>query len=50
LHKLYQGFFLKDTIHQNCHCRALVNPRSENLGLTERQLIYLRALATLADL
>ena len=50
LRRLSQALFPSDTIHRISYFTALVSARPDNPGLTERQLIYLRALTTLADL
>ncbi len=50
LHKLCQGLFPKDTIHQICYFTSLLLTRPENLGQPRRQLTYLCALNILPDL
>ena len=45
-----QTLFPGDAIHRVCYFTALVNPRPENPGQAQRQLVYLRALATLPSL
>ena len=50
LQSLSRNLFPEDTIHRISYFTALVNPRRDNPGLTERQLIYPRALATLSSI
>ena len=50
LHNLGRTLFPEDTLNRISYFTALVNPRPDNPGLTERQLIYLRALATIPRL
>ncbi len=50
LRGLSQALFPQDTINRISYFTALVNPRPDNPGVSRRQYIYLRALATLQDL
>ena len=50
LRKLGEILFPEDTIHWICHFTARLDVRPTNPGQAQRQLIYLRALATLPDL
>ena len=47
LRKLVEVLFPQDTIKRISYFTALVNPRANNPGQARRQLVYLRALATL---
>ena len=48
LRKLAETLFPQDTIHRVCYFTARLDARPSNPGQAQRQLIYLRALATLA--
>ena len=50
LRKLAEILFPQDTIHRVCYFTALLDVRPANPGQAQRQLIYLRALATLPGL
>ena len=50
LRKLAETLFPRDTIQKICYFTARLDARSSNLGQPQRQLIYLRALATLPGL
>ena len=50
LRKLAEILFPRDTIHRVCYFTALLDVRPANPGQAQRQLIYLRALATLPGL
>ena len=50
LRKLSQTLFPDDAINKVSYFTALVNPRPDNPGLNQRQLIYLRALSTITSL
>ena len=47
LRKLAETLFPQETINRICYFTALVHPRAMNPGQAQRQLVYLRALATL---
>ena len=47
LRKLAETLFPDDTIHQVCYFTALLDARPDDPGQPRRQLVYLRALATL---
>ena len=47
LRKLAETLFPQDTIHQVCYFTALLDARPDDPGQPRRQLVYLRALATL---
>ena len=47
LHKLSQILFPQDTIQQICYFTALLTSRADDPTRRRRQLVYLRALATL---
>ena len=47
LWKLAETLFAQDTIHRVCYFTARLDARPGNPGQAQRQLIYLRALATL---
>ena len=49
LRKLAEALFPEDTIHTVCYFTARLDVRPGNPGQAQRQLIYLRALATLPD-
>ena len=48
-HKLAETLFPDDTISKICYFTALVNPRPNDPNQLRRQLVYLRALATLPN-
>ena len=48
LRKLAETLFPQDTVHRVCYFTARLDARPSNPGQAQRQLIYLRALATLA--
>ncbi len=50
LRKLAETLFPKDTIHQVCYFTALLDARPDDPSQPRRQLVYLRALATLPGL
>ena len=50
LRKLAETLFPQDTIHRVCYFIARLDARPGNPGQAQRQLIYLRALATLPGL
>ncbi len=50
LRKLAEVLFPHDTINQVCYFSALLDGRPNDPGQPRRQLVYLRALATLPDL
>ena len=47
LRKLAETLFPQDTIHEVCYFTALLDARPDDPGQPRRQLVYLRALATL---
>ena len=47
LRKLGETLFPQDTIHRVCYFTALLDERPDDPGQPRRQLVYLRALATL---
>lgn len=47
LRKLAETLFPQDTIHQVCYFTALLDARPDDPSQPRRQLVYLRALATL---
>ena len=50
LRKLAEVLFPQDTINQVCYFTALLSARPNDPGQPRRQLVYLRALATLPNL
>ena len=50
LRKLAETLFPQDNIHRVCYFTARLDARPSNPGQAQRQLIYLRALATLSSL
>ncbi len=50
LRKLAETLFPQDNIHRVCYFTARLDARPSNPGQAQRQLIYLRALATLYSL
>ena len=47
LRKLAETLFPQDTIRRICYFTALLDARPDDLNQPRRQLVYLRALATL---
>ena len=50
LRKLAQTLFPQDTIHRVCYFTALLDSRPDDPSKPQRQLVYLRAIATIPDL
>ena len=50
LRKLAEGLFPHDSINKVCYFTALLDARPNDPGQPRRQLVYLRALATLPEL
>ena len=50
LRKLAETLFPQDTIHQVCYFTALLDSRPDDPSKPQRQLVYLRAIATIPDL